>query len=530
MPNLSHVERIDALIAKSGRSAKQICAEARVSATGLSNARSGSGKLRLETLEALAPVLGVDLPYLLGLPSPTAAEGPGDLRRIPLANLERSELNPRHTFEDAPLKELAESIAEQGLLQNLVVRQATDNPDRYLIVAGERRYRALIWLAEEARLPDDIAEWGVPVRVINGDDAQHLALALLENLQRQDVNPMEEAEGFAQLQAIDPDRWRPSHIAEKIGCSARHVQQRLALVSRLCPEAQTALRAGQITFTHARALLLREPSQQAEHLADTLQSDLSASALHARITKGLIPTSRAIFPLDLYSGVIVEENGNSYFEDKDTFFAAQSEAVERRAEALRPTWAWVEIVTTYWCSMFDIADQSNCDSQVSGVRIHLHPETGAVVEHSGLLKSVECEDAKAAREQEQAERSAKEADLDQFSADLTQAVTKHPQAAFAFLLLNELYQLSGLAPSFSMPAAVFDRLTALKDLELERLRPDKTKLSDAWERLVAAPDLGGTVTAWIAERISVRYGYSPLTALLAKTLNVQIPPHLIEGK
>lgn len=531
MSKETHIQRVDALISASGRSALQICKEAGVSSTALSNARSGSGNLRLETMEALAPVLGTDLPHLLGLPpSSGQPEGPGDLQRVPLDKLTRSDLNPRRTFDDPSLKELAASIAEQGLLQNLVVRAASDGS--YVIVAGERRYRALIWLAEEMMLPDDIAQWGVPVRIITGDDAQHLALALLENLQRQDVNAMEEAEAFAKLQAIDPEQWRASHIAQKIGCSTRHVQQRLALVSRLVPEAQDALRAGKITFTHARALLLQTADKQTQDLNYALQSDVTATALHARITQGLIPTHRAIFPLNAYAGEIVEEGSTSYFRDKETFLAAQGEAVERRAEELRQIWAWCEIITTHYCSMWDISDQKSVDTQVAGARIHLHPQTGVVLEYTGLLKHVESEEDKRVREHEKAIAAAEAEEVQVFAEKLKNLIRERPNIAFAALLTNELYHLEGLK-WIQASGIILKSLPILDDLEINPAAPESDLIPAVWERMIAAPRLDifdASITAWIAERIRVpmRLGRDPLIKLIAATLDIPIPSCMIK--
>lgn len=158
-----------------------------------------------------------------------------------------SPLNPRKTFDQAELDELAESIAVNGLLQNLVVRDAPDG--RFQIVAGERRFRAISQLHADGRWDHPI-----PCLVKTGDDATHLALALLENLHRQDVAPLEEADAFAQLQAIDPVKYTAQAIAERIGRTPRYVYQRLAMANNLCADAKALLAAGMLNVEGARLL------------------------------------------------------------------------------------------------------------------------------------------------------------------------------------------------------------------------------------------------------------------------------------
>lgn len=163
------------------------------------------------------------------------------------ANIIASPLNPRKTFDQVELDELAESIAVNGLLQNLVVRDAADG--RFQIVAGERRFRAISQLHADGRWDRPI-----PCLVIEADDATHLALALLENLHRQDVAPLEEADAFAQLQALDPVKYNAQAIAERIGRTPRYVYQRLAMANNLCADAKALLAAGMLNVEGARLL------------------------------------------------------------------------------------------------------------------------------------------------------------------------------------------------------------------------------------------------------------------------------------
>jgi ParB/RepB/Spo0J family partition protein len=128
-----------------------------------------------------------------------------EYRNLPLAVLTESATNPRRIFEDAALKELAESIRSQGVLSPLLVRPLTDQS--FEIVAGARRYRA----AQMAEAPT------VPVRIVNLTDAEALEAQLIENLQRRDVHPLEEAQGFKALLNLEDPKYSIEQIAAKVG-------------------------------------------------------------------------------------------------------------------------------------------------------------------------------------------------------------------------------------------------------------------------------------------------------------------------
>jgi ParB family chromosome partitioning protein len=130
-----------------------------------------------------------------------------EYRDLPLSILTESKTNPRRFFEDSALKELAASIRSQGVLSPLLVRPLTDRS--FEIVAGARRYRAA-QLAEAET---------VPVRIVNFTDAEALEAQLIENLQRRDVHPLEEAQGFRALLNLDEPKYSIEQIAAKTGKS-----------------------------------------------------------------------------------------------------------------------------------------------------------------------------------------------------------------------------------------------------------------------------------------------------------------------
>jgi ParB family chromosome partitioning protein len=163
-----------------------------------------------------------------------------------------SPLQPRRVFSDAELAELTSSIRENGLLQPLVVRPSPGSPDRFEIVVGERRFRAV------SRLGWD----DVPVIVREATDETLLVLALVENLQREALTPLEEAEGYVALS----NRFELSHseIAEAVGRDRSTVANMIRLL-KLPPSLRRLLEEGGLTQGHARALLsLEDPVKAGE--------------------------------------------------------------------------------------------------------------------------------------------------------------------------------------------------------------------------------------------------------------------------
>ena len=164
--------------------------------------------------------------------------------------LSESKTNPRRIFEEIALKELAESIRTQGVLSPLLVRPLTDNG--FEIVAGARRYRA----AQMAEVPT------VPVRIVNLTDAQAVEMSIVENLQRKDVHPLEEAQGFRALLDLEEPKYSIEQIAAKVGKSAVFVASRLKLTD-LVAAAVDAFYADEIGVGHA-VLLAKLPADQQE--------------------------------------------------------------------------------------------------------------------------------------------------------------------------------------------------------------------------------------------------------------------------
>ena len=163
-------------------------------------------------------------------------------KTVPIEHLRPGRFQPRHHFDEAAVNALAESIKAQGILQPILVRRDPDRPNEFEIVAGERRWRA----AQIAKL------YEVPVVIRDLTDAQSLELAIVENVQRQDLTPLEEAEGYRRL--IDDFQHTQEDLAKTLGKSRSHIANTLRLLS--LPEGvKLLLDEGKLTAGHARTLI-----------------------------------------------------------------------------------------------------------------------------------------------------------------------------------------------------------------------------------------------------------------------------------
>jgi ParB family chromosome partitioning protein len=168
-------------------------------------------------------------------------------RRAPIENLRTNPRNPRKTFTEAELEELAASVRERGIIQPIVVRALRD--DKFEIIAGERRWRA----AQRAGLHE------VPVVVVEATDAQSLELAIIENVQRADLNAIEEAAGYQAL--MDTFNHSQDDVAQIVGKSRSHVANTLRLL-KLPEPVKAYVAAGKLSAGHAR-MLIGQPNPEA---------------------------------------------------------------------------------------------------------------------------------------------------------------------------------------------------------------------------------------------------------------------------
>lgn len=189
--------------------------------------------------------LGRGLSALMAdVPTPDSAPRRPDMH-VPLDKVFPNPDQPRRSFDPDALEDLARSIREKGIIQPLIVRPRPGHDGEYQIVAGERRWRA----AQMAQLHD------LPVLVRNLDDTEVLELAIIENIQRADLNPIEEAAGYRQL--MDRFGHTQERLAAALGKSRSHIANLLRLLT-LPDEVIDHLRQGRLTAGHARALVTHE--------------------------------------------------------------------------------------------------------------------------------------------------------------------------------------------------------------------------------------------------------------------------------
>ena len=230
--------------------------------------------------------LGKGLGALLGdFDEPIQEKSP--YRLLPIHKVEPNRNQPRQDFDDEELQELAESITLHGIIQPLTVRELANG--YFQIIAGERRWRA----ARIAGLDE------VPVVVVEADDRKVMELALIENLQRQDLNPMEEAMGYQSL--MNDYGLTQEEAAARVGKSRPAVANALRLLN-LCAEVMEKVRSGDLTAGHARAVLvLKDPKRQQQAAQKIIALGLSvrqAELLCKNMTREPAPQPKVTLAVD----------------------------------------------------------------------------------------------------------------------------------------------------------------------------------------------------------------------------------------
>jgi len=220
--------------------------------------------------------LGRGLDVLLGTDPAPAAES--ELRHLALNKLQAGRYQPRTRMDEQALQELADSIIQHGIMQPIVVRLLTSASDesraRFEIIAGERRYRAARLAGLET----------VPVIVKEVADEQALSLALIENIQREDLNPLEEAQALKRL--VEEFGYSHEQVAKAVGRS-RSATSNLLRLLQLAEPVQTMLLAADLDMGHARALLALDRARQIQLAHEVVQKRLSVRECERLVTKTL---------------------------------------------------------------------------------------------------------------------------------------------------------------------------------------------------------------------------------------------------
>jgi ParB family chromosome partitioning protein len=217
----------------------------------------------------------------------------GPLRHVPVSSISPNQFQPRKAFNDESLQSLASSVRELGVLQPIIVRPLEGDPNRFELIAGERRWRAAGIAGLET----------VPVLVQDSvNDRLSLVQAVVENLHRVDLHPLEEASAYQQL--IDDFDLTHEQVAQRVGKSRANITNTLRLL-QLGETAQTALAQSQISAGHARCLLaIGDPDAQATMVARVIKNELSVRATEEAVKVFLEPR-----PIDTPSTTVLDISG-----------------------------------------------------------------------------------------------------------------------------------------------------------------------------------------------------------------------------
>lgn len=351
----------------------------------------------------------------------------------PLSSLIQSKLNPRKRFDETAVIELANSIAEHGLLQPLVVRPHPKQQDNYEIVAGERRFRALSWLLEQERIQSDY-----PVATIIRDvtDFELVLLATVENMQRSDMTPLEEADAFAQLVELGENE---EGIALRTGVAASTVKLRLKLATGLSSKVRSALEKETINLSQAQALLLIGKGLQNELLPKVIDYNYSPKDIKRLVTQDKIPVGRNLFSLDKYSkakGTIITDifqpEHLGWFDSVELFIKLQNEAIENKLEDLKQSFSIVETTESFYAYQYVEGD---------GAVLELNPYSYEVDIHERVVRRP---DLKEEPSQKQAKPRVNRRRDEWEATTLTRAVHEEASKDFRLCLVLNIMMLLGV--------------------------------------------------------------------------------------
>lgn len=405
---------------------------------------------------------------------------------IALAAIAESPFNPRKDFPVEGIAELAESIQARGLLENLVVRPLK-KVGQYELMAGHRRLRALKLNKAE----------GCQCTVIEADDGQARATLIVENLQREDLGPMEEAEAFDALNKADPAKWTPQAIAAAIGKTPRFVQQRLALKRNLAPETAKAMKDDGLKVEAARVLAGAPQSLQKKVLEGHWNpEEMTGEDVRDELARHAVPEANAAFDVKLYDGEWIDEGKKRLFADVEKFTKLQTAAAKAKLEELKKEWPAAEIVKdgalNYWCwGDTDERVAWSSDRKKATAGKYAKTKCTALVWIDNQHRLRVAEGVKPLPKQEtpsyRAAPSYKETPerkvvRESFNRKLAEAYAKHPSAPMRLLLLEMITGDSGI----NISADILKR--ALPGIAMKATWMNDDQKAKIWPKIAALKD------------------------------------------
>jgi ParB/RepB/Spo0J family partition protein len=286
--------------------------------------------------------------------------------------------NPRRSYDPKTIEGLAQTIAKDGLIHNLTVRP---EKGKYRVVTGMRRFLALQHLSKQGKID---RSYKVPVRIEKASTADLARIATVENVQREALDPIDEAEAFAKLLQNGA---KAEDLAAETGVSVPTIRRRLALAD-LAPEVKKAVREKALPLSVAEALTLASLGEQ-KGWVKRIRSNggYDASYLRSVLLAEKPSVSVALFPVETYKGSFTKDlfadKETTYFDDREQFFKLQEQAVEALVEDLKRTFAWVDLVTDVTAAWWQYRQAKK--KEPAGTVVHFSP-TGRVEVRKNLAR------------------------------------------------------------------------------------------------------------------------------------------------
>jgi ParB/RepB/Spo0J family partition protein len=510
--------------------------------------KGDKASLNMESAGRLAAAMGVTIEQLLA--GQSEGDGPNAVRPIPIDLIDPSPHNPRKDYDKDELAGLAASIQESGLLQPLVVMNSLTK-GRFELIAGHRRLRALkLNNADTALCLVRTAETTASAR----------ALQIIENLQRVDIPPLEEAQAFAALQDENKTHWTATAIGKLIGKSDRFVAQRINIARNLAADLQQKLAAGELKVEVAR-ILAGAPSKLQKIMAKDPWALRDADTVRRKLQDKAIPVSTAAFKIDLYDGEYLVEGDKKWFADKAKFNRLQSDAADARVERLKKTWPTAQRVNTQTLGNFVWADdggsinswwenkaeakkrkkgitESDCTAVVWLERNKIRTAKNVVPRE---VWDAKIDKAKPQRvERDRPERASKEErQADAVTAALAQGLPGRPDLARRLVVYAFLGNLGGAdleinvdpRPHLGDQAEQLGQFLGGDGFYLDRYDPEVGAEDKLWSALRALDDaaIDGLISRFMSEVLHVpAFGKADgLHRAIAAELGVEIPARFV---
>lgn len=404
------------------------------------------------------------------------------LQTLSLAQLQASAENPRKTFNDESIAGLAQSIKTDGLLQNLVVFKPKGKAKKFQIISGERRFRALQMLQKTGDLGDD---YQIPVEIREDlTEDEILRIATVENVQRENLPPLEEA---AALAALVQNGEKIDDIVSQTGLAISTIRRRLVLIG-LCQSVKDALSEGKITLSQAEALSLGSHDEQTDLVEDVISGHYTtAEDIKDRLIGELPTLAQAIFAQDLYTGSftkdLLAEEDATYFNDVEQFYELQKQAAIALVERYKTSHEWAEFDEGYSFQSWEYGKAA--EGEKGGVVVFFK-NAGSVEIHEGLTKT---------RADRATTQSLKTKPRDTYPAPLRRYMGMHKSLAVQAALLAN--------PRKAKELAVCNKLTGFKSheclgyFEKEGTNPPAlVSINEEARNLLGLLDEAGEETTW----------------------------------